>query len=147
MVDFRNNHDNSEEVGFYSDASAAKKLGFGAILKFHWIQGMWPEGFIERESPSIKYLEFFALCMGVMMWQEHLANQRFCIHCDNMAVVHMINGMTAKCKNCMFLLRLLTLNNLKFNRSLSAHYINTKMNQLSDALSRNQMTRFRKLEP
>ena len=34
MVDFRNNHDNSEEAGFYSDASVAKKLGFGAILKF-----------------------------------------------------------------------------------------------------------------
>ena len=69
------------------------------------------------------------------------------MHCDNQAVIQMVNNMTSFCKNCMFLIHLLVLNNLKFNRRVSAMYINTKSNDLSDTLSRNQMQRFWKIAP
>ena len=62
-----------------------------------------------------------------------------------MAVVHMINEMTSSCKQCMYLLQLLVLNGLQRKRWLSAKFISTKDNFLSDALSRGQMSHFRRL--
>ena len=73
-----------------------------------------------------------------------LNNKKVLIHCDNKAVVHMINDMTS---GCMVLIRLLMLNNLRCNRKIKALYIDTKSNLLSDALSRNQMEHFWKNAP
>ena len=53
--------------------------------------------------------------------------------------------MTSSGANCMYLIRILTLNNLKFNRSAFARYLSTKQNYLSDALSRSQLERFIRL--
>ena len=77
------------------------------------------------------------MCMGILTWEDsiELTNCGVAIFFDNMAVVHMINSMTSGCANCMFLIHLLALNNLKFNCHLSARYISTKDNFLSDALS------------
>ena len=43
----------------------------------------------------------------------------------------------------MHLIRLLVLDGLKSNRRLHTHYIASKANSLADALSHNQMSRFR----
>ena len=54
--------DQSVEIRFFSDASARWDLGFGAILKTSWIQGNWPQGFLQQENsekPSIEFLELF----------------------------------------------------------------------------------------
>ena len=148
MVDLDQQYKNSSmDIGFYSDASVAEVLGLGAILQNQWIRGDWTSDFIRKAKPSIEYLELYALCAGVIAWESQLVDGHFCVHCDNIAVVHMVNKLTSGCKNCMFLLRLLILNNLKFNRKLTAQYINTRANVLSDALSRNQMTRFRSKGP
>ena len=47
----------------------------------------------------------------------------------------------------MWLLRILVLNGLQNNRKLTALYVNTKDNYLSDALSCKQMERFFKRGP
>ena len=98
-------------------------------------------------KPNIEYLELFALAAGVLTWQEQLRDMQITVFCDNMAVVHMINNITSSSQNCMYLLHILVLNGLKFSRRLRAKYINTKYNFVSDALSRGQMTRFRRLGP
>ena len=46
MVDLQK-MDTSVDIGFASDASAAKDLGFGAILGHNWIYGIWPKNFID----------------------------------------------------------------------------------------------------
>ena len=74
-----------------------------------------------------------------------LKNQRIIVHCDNQAVVAMINNSSSSCKNCMYLLRLLTLNNLVHNRRVFAVYVSSKDNDLADALSRLQFDCFWKL--
>ena len=51
------------DIAFYSDASAAKELGFGAILKNRWICSDWTSQFIAANDPSIEFLELYALCM------------------------------------------------------------------------------------
>ena len=141
----------STEIGFYSDASATINCGFGAVLGTSWIRGDWTDSpyFLENKKLSIEYLELFALVAGVLTWQceRLMQNKRICVHCANMAVVHMVNNLSVGCKNYMFLIRLLVLNGLKFNRRITARYINAKWNGVADALSRGQMSRFRKLAP
>lgn len=135
----------SKDIGFFSDASAAKDLGFGSILGTKWVFGKWEEDFIEHFSPSIEYLELYALYTGILTWQSELSNCRILVHCDNMAVVHMVNNLSSSCRNCMFLLQILVLNRLQFNRRIAAVYVSTKDNFLSDSLSRLQFKHFRKL--
>ena len=55
-------------------------------------------------------------------------------------------GATLMTKKCMVLLRMLVLNCLKFNRRVSAVYVSSKDNFLSDAMSHNQMLKFRQLD-
>ena len=56
----------ASEISFYSDASAACHLEFGCILNSRWIFGAWGEQFMDRNGPSIEYLELFGLCAGVL---------------------------------------------------------------------------------
>ena len=135
------------ELGFHSDASARPDLGFGCILQNSWLWGAWENNFVVEFDPSIELLELFALCAGIFTWERQLCNMRLLVHCDNQAVVSMVNNLTSSCPHCMKLLRLLVLNGLQFNRKLQAQYISTKANYLSDSLSRMQWERFRHLAP
>ena len=149
MVDILGHLQTSEDIRFFSDASANKRLGMGCVLDSKWIWGKWEDGFIEKYEPSIEFLELHALCAGIFTWQEDeaLVNCRINLFCDNTVVVGMINKMSSSCKRCMHLLRLLALNNLRFNRRISAKYIDTKSNFLADSLSRGQLEHFRRLGP
>ena len=135
----------ASEVGFSSDASG--KLGFGAVFGKRWIFGAWDPQFLKINRPSIEYLELFGLCAGILTWAEDLKNCRIIVHCDNQAVVAMINNITSGCPQCMILIRKLVLNGLHHNRRIFARYITTRANFLPDALSRLDFKRFRKLGP
>ena len=103
----------------------------------------------KRIDQVIEFLELFALAAGILTWEDHplLNNRRVIIFCDNQAVVSMVNNITSSCKNCMILLRLLVLNSLIHNQRLFVHYVRSRDNGISDALSRLQWDRFRKLAP
>ena len=135
------------ELFFYTDASAAKELGYGCVFDTKWTYGQWEQGFIKDCNPSIEYLELFALCAAFLTWQqdEKLKNNRVIIFCDNMAIVNMINKTVSGCENCMYLLRILILNCMINNLRLFAKYVRSKDNGLADALSRLQFKRFRQL--
>ena len=147
MVDVLSPMTNVEKIPFYSDASGSKNLGFDCVFKQHWIAKMWEPGFIDQYEPSIEYLELYALIAGIITWQPAFKNQRIVVSCDNIAVVHMVNNNVSKCLKCMHLLRLLVLNCLIHNTRVFVKYINTKSNELADALSRGQMSRFWSLAP
>ena len=132
----------SKQIAFYSDASASKKLGYGCVLDTKWLWGRWKSEFITEQERSIEYLELYALTAGIITWAQFMTNCHITVHCDKTAVVAMINNLTSKCKNCMVLIHLLTLNGLCYNRHLRAVYVSTKDNFLVDALSRGQFTRF-----
>ena len=148
MVDFTTIR-MAKQIKFFSDASAGFELGYGCILNKRWIFGHWQKDFIKSQKPSIEYLELFALCAGILTWQneEELNNTRIEVHCDNQAVVSMVNNIASTCPNCMHLLRILVLNGLIHNRRVFARYIHTKKNILVDALSRIDLIRFRKFGP
>ena len=147
MVDLLSPALTSEVIKFFSDATAAENLGYGCVLNNNWLHGYWEPGFIKNFKPSIEYLELFVLCAGVLTWQFQLTNCRIIIFCDNQAVVQMINNITSSCRNCMFLLRILVLNPLQYNRRITARFIASRDNQLADALSRGQLARFYKIAP
>ena len=136
------------DLQFYSDASASETLGFGCVLmNRHWIGEMWEPGFIKKTKPSIEYLELFAVCAGIITWERKLSNIRMLIHCDNEAVCTMINNQSSNCARCMFLLCLLTLNCLQFNRRVFARHVLGVRNELADAISRGQWVHFKWLAP
>ena len=136
FVDFKNSQVTSEEIDFYSDASLNSRLGFGCYFPPDWSFGRWEPGWIRSCKPSIAYVELFALCASVFMWEKRLINSRVTVFCDNKSVRDMVNANTSKCRNCMYLLRLLTMSNLKFNRKLTVKYIKTTENTCADELSR-----------
>ena len=64
-----------------------------------------------------------------------------------MTVVHMINNNASKCHRCMYILRILTLNGLLYNRRVTVKYVKSKDNVLSDALSRLNWEKVRRFGP
>ena len=125
-----------ETLNFYTDSSANEDLSFGCVFKDRWMFGRWEIGYIKKYKLSIEYLELAVLCIGVITWGHLLQNQRIIIFCDNQVVLCMVNNMTSKCKNCMVLIRLLVLDNLRHNRRVSVKYVTSKNNFLADYLSR-----------
>ena len=137
----------AENLNFFMDASANESLGFGGIFENSWFFGKWEPNFIKNYNPNIEFLELLVLCMGVYIWSERIQNTHVILHCDNEAVIQMVNNMTSSCEHCMKLLRLLTLNNLEFNRRVFIRHVAGKNNCLSDSLSQLQFDRFFHLAP
>ena len=81
-------------------------------------------------------------CVSVFSWSHLLQNMRFTMFCDNHTVVTIINNTTSKCKNCMALVRMLTLRCLECNMRVFAKWVPGKLNRKSDQLSRQKIEQF-----
>ena len=137
----------SETLNFYTDSSAAEDLGFGCVFGHRWFFGRWEQDFTRTRKPSIAYLELAALCFAVLTWSSLIRNKRIIIYCDNQSVVHMVNNMTSRCRNCMILIRHLALDCLLNNRRVFVRYVASKSNYLADSLSRLKLDLFHRLAP
>ena len=135
----------SEILEFYTDASS--KIGYGCFFNGMWIAGVWDTIFMQRNKPSIDYLELYALTVAVFAWSRFLTNRRVTIFCDNQGVQGLINKTATKCKNSMKLVRWIVLNNLKNNTKIYVEYIKSGDNTLADSLSRQDFTTFWKNAP
>ena len=146
MVDFSYTRQ-ALEICFFSDASANKELGVGAVYNTHWLFTKWEKAFIQECKPSIEYLQLYGMTAALLTWGRYLRNRRVTIFCNNTAVVDMVNNCASSCKNCMYLLRLIMLDNLTYNRRIFVSYIKSADNDLSDVLSHLQLQHFWKLAP
>ena len=142
FIDFQADPSDSIELDFYTDASLNENFGVGCFFPPNWGFAAWEPGWIAKVKPSIMYLELVALCAGVFMWQERLANMKVEIFCDNTGVRDIVNKNTSGCKNSMLLLRLLTLNSLKYNRRIKVKYVESAKNVFADHLSRMKLDQF-----
>lgn len=152
---------------FTTDASRNQRFGVGGffaltqiwretdfLIRFQheqyvnrWFSAVWDPSFIAISNSSIEVCEMMALATAVVLFSKYLENRRVVIWCDNQAVMHMVNTATSSCKKCMYLLRIITATQLKYNVRYFSRYIDTKSNILSDLLSRNRANRFLKLAP
>ena len=121
---------------FCTDASRNGILGCGGVCGQNWFRIQWDYEFIAKKVPSINYLELYALTVGVVLWIRNFKNQNITIFCDNQSVLHMVNNTSSKDRNCMVLLRLITMECLTNNVKLKVKYIPSKKNTLADMLSR-----------
>ena len=144
FVDFTEDGPSAELTYLASDASLNPDFGMGAVYGNQWMYMQWPQGFVKKYSPSIEFLELYALVAAIMTWNTDtgLRNTRATVLCDNEALVHMINNSSSSCRQCMKLLRLLVVDNLKCNRRIFAKHIRTQLNILPDSLSRMNFKRF-----
>ena len=118
-------------LNFYTDSSANISLGFGGIFNNRWFWGQWEPGYINRFNLNIEYLEFYAVCMGVFIWTEQLCNLRVVVDCDNSSVVRILNKTSSGCKDCMQLMRRLTLHSIENNFRIFGVHVEGSKNQLS----------------
>ena len=107
----------------------------------------WDQTLMKVIQPSIQYLELFAVTAAVLTWVHPFKNQKIRLFCDNKSVVGMINQSSSSCKNCMVLIRLITLKSLQHNVRVFAKHVKTSKNPVADALSRLRLHSFRRLAP
>ena len=134
------------ELNLYTDLSRNFKLGCEGIFYDKWFIIAWDE-FTARVKPSIQYLELFAVAVVVKLWARYISNHRVILFCANQVAVAMINSASSSCKNCMVLSRIIALESLIHNVKISAKFIRSLDNGKADALSRMNLTLFRKLAP
>jgi 5-keto 4-deoxyuronate isomerase len=90
-------------------------------------------------------LELVPVVLALSVWAQLLQNKRILLRIDNSALVSIINKRTSKNKQIMKLIRPLVLLTMQYNIQLTALHIEGLHNEISDALSRFQMKRFRSL--
>ena len=146
FIDFDPSDRNSQTLGLYSNASCNGDFGWGAVFleENRWIGAQWPKDFVENCQPSIEYLELYALVAAVLTWSDTqwMSNRRVTIFCDNESVVYMVNNSASSCMQCMKLLRILTLDNIRANRRVFVQHVPTKQNSLAVAISRMNFKKF-----
>ena len=130
----------STTLQFYLDASG--KIGMGVVYKNHYIVERWDNKFLRDKQPSIQFLELYTLVCAVLTWGSQLSNMRVKIYCDNKSVMDMCNSYSSSCEYCIKLIRILVIDNLKWNRRVFVKYIKSASNVLADAFSRQNFQEF-----
>ena len=132
----------SEKLSLITDS--AQSAGFAAVLGTQWLCGRWPE---EWQQLHITVLELYPICLAVEAWARLLTNTCVIFYCDNESVCSIINKRTSRDPIVMILLRRLVMVTMEWNIMFHASHIRGLENALSDALSRLQFARARRLAP
>ena len=120
----------SPDLHMYSDSSLS---GYGATLGTRFIVGKFPPSW---EGLDIQTLELFPILGLVAAFKLRLAGLNLIMHCDNLALVHILNAQTSKSSTVMTLLRPLVLLLLENKILFRAVHIPGVENSLADMLSR-----------
>ena len=138
----------NEDVQLFSDSAAGPNLGFGIYFQGKWSHGVWPDKWREDGiTDDINVLELFPIFVVIHLWGNALRNKKIKFVCDNMPVTQIINSMTSRSEHIMCLVRHLTVKCLELNIVLRSTHIAGSLNGICDALSRQDLTKFRELAP
>ena len=122
----------SDDLHFFSDSS---KTAFGGQFGKDWIHGFWPE---KWSKEHINLLEMYPIFALVKLFSSRLKNRSIVFHCDNEAIVNVINNQTCTCPKIMNLVRPFVLELLYNNVLFKAVWIPGVDNIISDFISRTQ---------
>ena len=127
--------DNSS-LHLYSDASS---FGFGAIFDSHWLWSKWSPLFSSKISSNvITFLEFFPIYVALLTWGSLLHGKKIVFHCDNAALVDILNKLTSNDADILKLLRIFVVLCVKSDIEIRAIHIPGCNNQICDSLSRGE---------
>ena len=87
-------------IDLYTDASGS--FGCGVWWREGWLQLEWPEGL---ETWSIARKELIPIVMACMLWGNKWWRKAVRVHCDNEAVVEVLQKGCARDGDLMHLLR------------------------------------------
>ena len=132
----------SADLLLFTDAT--KFQGMGAIYGTRWIQSSWPPDLYGR---NIDFLELFAIVAAARTWGHEWRGRRIVFVTDNKPITQIWDKNTTPSPDVMTLVRKLYLHAAVCHFSVSFKHIFTYYNGIADALSRFQMTRFRRLAP
>ena len=136
----------SYDMELFTDASSTK--GFGGYFKGEWFYSSWPSNIAYPDKTfSMAFLELYPIVVSAILWGSQWTTKRILFWCDNEATVAIVKKGRSKCLQIMKLMRKLTWCACKYNFHFSAKHVPGYQNDISDALSRLQIDRFRKLAP
>ena len=125
----------NEDMEFYTDSAAS--IGMGIYLNGKWAQARWGTHFPQETSGNnITFLEYFPILVALHIFEDEVRNKKVLFHCDNAAVVEIINNQTCKCPRVMDLVRPLVLQCMRLNTIIKAKHIPGVKNTIADAISR-----------
>ena len=134
------------DLHFHTDASGT--LGYGGYYHPQWFRGDWdPDQLLGAPGISISYQELFPIVLAAFIWGSEWSRKQILVFCDNEGTVTAINSGTSKSSRMAKLLRHLVLQSMCCNCLFRAKHVAGKHNSIADALSRNQVQRFRQLAP
>ena len=134
----------SQSQSLHIVSDAAKSLGFAAVFKDKWLHGIFDNSVA---TMHISVLELYPIIVAVVVWSDMLSNRCVVFHCDNLAVVFMINKQTSDNKFCMSLLRFFVIHCMRHNILVKAQHIPGKTNVVPDLISRQQIGQARLHQP
>ncbi|CAF1481001.1 unnamed protein product [Didymodactylos carnosus] len=135
------------DLELFTDASGS--IGHGAIFQDRWFSGTWDVDFLglaqnTRESALI---ELFPIVAAAFIWGSLWQRKRIVFYCDNEPLVYILNKGRSQCPLIMRFIRRLTLISMEHSFYVTAQHIPGIHNSISDALSRQQIHKFRQLAP
>lgn len=136
------NWESAMDFNLTTDASGT--IGYGAYFNGSWIMGAWTDQHLQQ---SIQWKELFAILAATATWGHQWTGKKILFHCDNQAVVKAWHSKAPKNHKLATLFRKLFFLAAKNNFHICLKHIPGLNNEIADALSRNQMQRFRKLAP
>ena len=118
----------------YSDASGSFGCGAYSPEWSLWFQLSWPQSW---SSVSIAAKELVPIVVAASIWGSYWSGSHVRFHCDNEAVVTIIQNRNAHDELLIQLLRCLFFYSSRFQFHFSAEHIAGKDNVIADAISRN----------
>ena len=127
-------------MNLYTDASGT--LGWGAYWSGRWLQAHWSLNDCRKD---IVWKELFAIVAAVNSWGHHWQRKKVLFHCDNQSVCDIWHRGSSRSPEVMALVRMLYFCAAKFDINVMIAHIAGSSNEIADALSRFQATRFHQL--
>ena len=136
----------NEDVCLFTDSAAGPGLGFGIYFQGKWSYGKWPDSWrTAGYTDDITVLELFPILVALHLWGGDLRNKKIKFVSDNLPVTQIIYTLTSRSEKVMCLVRHLTVKCLEMNIVLRSSHIEGVRNKICDALSRQDLKRFREL--
>ena len=137
---------NNDVLDLFSDSSGS--VGCGAYFSGEWVYMSWPKSWTQTNIlRDITFLEFIPVVLALSIWGSRLLSKKIKFFIDNIALVGILNSQTSKLKRVMTLMRPFVLCTLQNNIIFRAEHIKGKLNSISDSISRQEWSRFRRLAP